>query len=203
MASNITTTVDENYPVAGQDNDTQGFRDNFATIKSSLIAAKTEIEDLQDKAVLKSALTDSTLENNLQGNNLVNATLVESKKSFADGGTLGTQPGQVGSELSFVQGHYQRFTVNKADWQFTFAGWPDTGFAKITVELVSSDPNGSTITFSVSQGTFNVSSVTWPTSPGDKTLFVGNDTNPTIVEFWVADYETTRIIFGNYLGQFN
>ncbi len=31
MASNITTTnLDENFPVAGRDNDSQGFRDNFS-----------------------------------------------------------------------------------------------------------------------------------------------------------------------------
>ena len=34
MASNINTnTIDENYPVAGIDNDSQGFRDNFTSIK--------------------------------------------------------------------------------------------------------------------------------------------------------------------------
>ena len=36
MASNIiSSTIDESYPVAGQDNDTQGFRDNFNIIKTA------------------------------------------------------------------------------------------------------------------------------------------------------------------------
>ena len=36
MASNITyTTIDEQFPVAGQDNDSQGFRDNFSIIKEN------------------------------------------------------------------------------------------------------------------------------------------------------------------------
>ena len=48
MASNINTTnIDAAYPVAGQDNDSQGFRDNFSTIKSNFVASKTEIEAIQ------------------------------------------------------------------------------------------------------------------------------------------------------------
>ena len=44
MASNISTTnIDETYPVAGQDNDSQGFRDNFSQIKTQLGTASTEI----------------------------------------------------------------------------------------------------------------------------------------------------------------
>jgi len=35
MASSIVTTgIDATYPVAGQDNDSQGFRDNFSQIKT-------------------------------------------------------------------------------------------------------------------------------------------------------------------------
>ena len=48
MASNIVPgNVDETYPVAGQDNSSQGFRDNFSAIKTNFTNAKTEIEDLQ------------------------------------------------------------------------------------------------------------------------------------------------------------
>ena len=38
MASNIVdTTIDETYPVAGVDNDSQGFRDNFNIIKTNTL----------------------------------------------------------------------------------------------------------------------------------------------------------------------
>ena len=42
------TGVNAEYPVAGQDNDSQGFRDNFSILKTNFVAAKTEIEELQD-----------------------------------------------------------------------------------------------------------------------------------------------------------
>lgn len=54
MTSAITTTnIDVTFPVPGQDNDTQGFRNNWGAIKSALDTASTEITDLQ---VIQSAL---------------------------------------------------------------------------------------------------------------------------------------------------
>jgi hypothetical protein len=48
MASNINpTNIDIAYPVAGQDNDTKGFRDNFTIIKNNFTVASSEISDLQ------------------------------------------------------------------------------------------------------------------------------------------------------------
>lgn len=50
MASTITnfsSVIDAQFPVPGQDNDTQGFRNNFSNIRDSLGAAAAEITDLQ------------------------------------------------------------------------------------------------------------------------------------------------------------
>jgi hypothetical protein len=48
MASTINTNnIDITYPIAGQDNDTQGFRDNFRNIRNNLIVAKNEITEIQ------------------------------------------------------------------------------------------------------------------------------------------------------------
>jgi len=41
MASEIDDIgIDETYPVAGIDNDTQGFRDNFNIIKNNFVTSK-------------------------------------------------------------------------------------------------------------------------------------------------------------------
>ena len=64
MASNINSNnIDGTYPIAGQDNDSQGFRDNFTNIKTNFTNAKAEIEDLQTKGIFKSALSGTTLAN--------------------------------------------------------------------------------------------------------------------------------------------
>ena len=50
MASNINSTgVDATFPIAGQDNDSQGFRNNFNTIKNNFTAAKSEIGSTPNK----------------------------------------------------------------------------------------------------------------------------------------------------------
>lgn len=49
MASNINpNNINGNYPVAGQDNDSQGFRDNFTNISNNFSFAATEITALQN-----------------------------------------------------------------------------------------------------------------------------------------------------------
>jgi hypothetical protein len=71
MASNIiSNTIDAEYPVAGQDNDSQGFRDNFSVIKTGLTTAATEITELQNN-------TAKLNENNdFNGNNIQEANFI-------------------------------------------------------------------------------------------------------------------------------
>ena len=59
MTTAITVTnIDGAYPVAGQDNDSQGFRDNFSQIKTQLTTAGTEITAIQTNQAVTNADTD-------------------------------------------------------------------------------------------------------------------------------------------------
>ena len=42
-----TGSIDTAYPVAGQDNDSQGFRDNFSNIKQALDNAKSALATVE------------------------------------------------------------------------------------------------------------------------------------------------------------
>ena len=53
MSTINTNALDVNYPIPGVNNNSQGFRDNFASIKTNLNTAATEITDLQNKVVVK------------------------------------------------------------------------------------------------------------------------------------------------------
>jgi len=76
MTSQINpNNIDGAYPVAGQDNNSQGFRDNFTNTGTNFQYAADEITDLQNNAVLKSALTGTTLNNDMGTSILSNATL--------------------------------------------------------------------------------------------------------------------------------
>jgi hypothetical protein len=89
MASTINpNNIDGAYPVAGQDNDSQGFRDNFTNTKTNFSYAAAEITDLQNKAVLKSALTGTTLDNDMGGSILSNAQLQDMSETRVALGTI-------------------------------------------------------------------------------------------------------------------
>jgi hypothetical protein len=64
--------INGNYPIAGQDNNSQGFRDNFTNTADNFTYAATEITDIQNKGIFSSQLTGGpVLTNNMKnkGNN--------------------------------------------------------------------------------------------------------------------------------------
>lgn len=140
MTSNINAGgIDANYPVAGQDNDTRGFRDNFGYIKNSLEAAKTEIEDLQAKVVLKGQLDNgSAVDNNLGGGSVYNGSYSDFHgETFSD--TIEASPTDT-INIDVTAGNAQVFTI-KRDVDFTFRNWPGTSsvgkFATVRIHLLS------------------------------------------------------------------
>ena len=92
MTSQINpNNIDGTYPVAGQPNNTQGFRDNFTAIKTNFQTAATEITDLENKGVFKAALTGTTLDNNMADNLIYAVKLNDvSYTYFAQTATSGT-----------------------------------------------------------------------------------------------------------------
>ena len=127
MASNINPyQIDGTYPIAGQDNDSQGFRDNFTNLRTNLTFAKEELEDLQTKAVLKTALTGSTLDNTF-----VNVLFTGVKmKAFTE---VQYDFGLTGAtiDLQFTNGQCQTIQTDAAT-TVGFSSWPAAGMqAKI------------------------------------------------------------------------
>jgi len=184
--------INENFPVAGQDNDTQVFRDNFDTIKTNFSTAKTEITDLQDNV----ARTDS--DNDFLYNVVGSVTLQDAylrKKDYGTAIVAGTQ------DVSFKQAMYHVIKVG-ANTSLTFSEFPTgavdaTGLGQIgkaTLELYG-DGTARTITITTSGGT------TLRKSPGwDGTITVTSTTNPVIIEVW---QHSATVIFMNYLGLYS
>jgi hypothetical protein len=74
MSTINTNGINTNYPVPGQNQSSQGFRNNFTAIVTNLNTAGTEITDLQNNVVLKSALANTTLNNNMANTLISNAS---------------------------------------------------------------------------------------------------------------------------------
>jgi len=77
MSTINTNGIDVNYPIPGQNNSTQGFRNNFSAIKQNLNIAGNEISDLQSKVVLKSALANSVINNDMANTLIANASTLQ------------------------------------------------------------------------------------------------------------------------------
>lgn len=132
MTSNINpNNIDGAYPVAGQDNNSQGFRDNFTNTSTNFQYAADEITDLQNKAVLKSALTGSTLNNNMQGSILSNAQLQNMSQTVVP---LGTLAGTV--TVNYTLGSYQTLTTN-GPISLSFINWHNPGVETTVVVQVT------------------------------------------------------------------
>jgi hypothetical protein len=140
--------IDGTYPVAGQDNNSQGFRDNFTNIKTNFQYAEDEITDLQNNAVLKSALSGTVLNNNMLGSILSNAELNDMGYTRL---ALGTTGGSV--SIDYSVGTYQTLTTNAAV-SLGFANWPAAGVAgEVYLQLtVASTAHTLTLPASVSLG---------------------------------------------------
>ena len=192
MTSNINfAAINENFPVAGQDNDTQVFRDNFDTIKTNFSEAKTEIEDLQNN----SARTDAT--SDFDYNIVTTVTLQDAvllKRDYGAAIVAATQ------EVSFKQALYHVIKLG-ANCAIGLVDFPVTevdvlGFGacgKITLELYG-DGTARTLTFTPTGSTVFKKSSGFP-----GTLTVTSTTNPVIIEVWQHD---VNVIFLNYLGPF-
>jgi hypothetical protein len=121
--SNINTTaINTNYPVPGTNNNSQGFRDNFGSIKNNLDTAKDEITDLQSKAIVKSALNGTSLNNDM-GNTLITNAAVQGfrAKTYNLGSNL---PETVLIDVTKADVQYGTITQNTA---VTFGGWAPAG----------------------------------------------------------------------------
>lgn len=128
--------IDGAYPVAGQDNNSQGFRDNFTNTKTNFQYAAAEISDLQSKAVLKSALTGTTLNNDMLGSILSNAQLQQMSGTVV---SLGTLTGDVG--INYAAGPYQTVStsgsISLAFTNWTPAGTADSVLVQVTITNVA------------------------------------------------------------------
>jgi|TARA_B100000902_G_scaffold381885_1_gene418923 hypothetical protein len=138
MASNIVPgNIDGTYPKAGQDNSSQGFRDNFSSIQNNFTEAKTEIEDLQTNKASKDGAS------NFADNEVSRAKFKDTSQTVYPHGTVST--GLV--TLNHENGHYQTLTIT-ADTTFSFLNFPPTGaLGRIILDITVKPTSTGILTF--------------------------------------------------------
>ncbi len=136
MASSIDpNNIDGAYPVAGQDNNSQGFRDNFTNIKTNFQYAEDEINDLQSKVLLKAALIGTSLDNNMNDSLIYAGTA-------RDFGFTKVAPSQIGGTwtLDYSAGHYQAIATTGVTNVLAFTNFPSSGtygYIKLQINITN------------------------------------------------------------------
>lgn len=133
MSSDINpNTIDTSYPVAGQDNSTQGFRDNFAGIKQNFVYAEDEINELQSICIFKAPLSGqgSNPDNNFNGQLIYNA---KAQQISLTRPALGSVSGTV--TINWASGHVQTLTTG-GSVTLALTNWPAAGLGAAGVASI-------------------------------------------------------------------
>ena len=187
--SEITFNITTNFPVAGQDNDTQTFRDNYDTIYSGLRYANEELTDIFANAAFRD------VDNDLNGTVTQNTYL----QKVYDRKNLLSLSGS-SQDIDFFNGHYQILDGITAGCSLTFSNFPTLnttengavmGRGKVTIDLYGSG----TVSFVTSGATVFKKNAGFP-SP----LVLASAANPVIIEVW---QHSSSVIYLNYIGYFS
>ena len=195
-----TTNLDTEFPVPGQDNDSQGFRDNFTVINDNFSAAKARLEDLETYAVRNEANTTFLPLSTGGTARLVNPTLKSPLEVKYDLGEVTTS-----ATIDFSgdeAGSYQTITL--------------TGNTELTIDSTKVHDNGYygkiILDIQASGGTYNL---TWDNNltikfDNENEDFWNRDTTEIstitpgsthIIELWT--YQGSLTYFAKYIGSFN
>lgn len=136
--SNINTNpINVNYPIPGVNNNSQGFRDNFASIVTNLNTAGTEITDLQNNVVVKNALQNTTINNDMANTLISNASTRSFRATTYNLGNALSGTVLVNVPLGDVQ-----YGTVAANTVINFASWAPTGTqSNVTLQLSISNAN--------------------------------------------------------------
>ena len=170
MSSNINiTTINENFPIAGQDNSSQGFRDNFNAIKTAFSTATNEITNLQ---VYSAKLND---DNDFSNKRVSRVKIINS--GFV---AVNSTPTISDWSLNYTQGNYHKATMTVTTaTNFSVTGWPAAlTFCQLRLEVVAG-VNNHRIGFTAPNGTLLNNGVSLP--------YVASANTRSVWDLWSTD----------------
>ena len=166
MASNINpNNIDTAYPIAGQDNDSQGFRDNFTNIKSNFSFTQDEINDLQNNVLIKNTLqggVDADIHNNLDGTKLIAAKMQDTREVVISDST---------GEIDVSRGSYYTLTIdNNQVTTLNFTRFPPGDFSKVRVDFTVNALPATTAKVNLPTGTIGYTQLNYKDTNGGDVL---------------------------------
>jgi len=165
MTSAITVSgINTSYPVAGQDNDSAGFRSNFSAISQGLTTAANEISALQVNTVLTGNLvTNTAVSNNLNGSSVYNGAFKNFNGIATSWGNTPTNANisATSTSIDVSAGPLQSYILQK-NQALNFINWAGTGYdSRIRVHVANTHTSTlTTPTITGSSGQFSCTSFT-------------------------------------------
>lgn len=173
--------INNNFPVPGADNDSNGFRENFLAISTALAVAKTEITQLQTSAIISADLETGalTVQNDLKGSALYNGIYYQMYGLAPVSRNINSSG--VATEINISAGPAQRFfllpisgsaVIDDGSFSHIFRlAWNNISankFAKMTLFFSASPNDGNVYSVNLTpSGANNLHySTTYPSVPG-------------------------------------
>ena len=177
--TNYSNNINALYPIAGQDNDTQGFRDNFSNIKQSLSSAAAEISDLQINGFKVSTAT-----NDLSFVSQIFRGVLKGSGEFVGEVSLSDD---ASTTINYLEGSYRKLSISTSTL-VNVINWPPNNVkGKLQLELVNNlGLNTCDVNFISGNGTIKKSPlISLPIR------IPATTTATTIVELWSPDNGVT------------
>jgi hypothetical protein len=199
--------IDGTYPIAGQDNNSQGFRDNFTNTVNNFTFAAAELTDLQNNAILRSPLGSvgqTSVNNTLNQTQIIGAQTLQFTETKIDLGTI-SSGGTV--TVDWTQAHFQTVALSGSATLAFSTTWPTNNlFTKLRLQVTTSaNAAAFTMPSAVSTNLYNIQGVsgqiiTLPAAGKYQFEFTTYDNGTTIaIEDVLRNYNTE--ISGN-IGNF-
>lgn len=195
MSNIIYNNIDVTFPIAGQDNPSKGFRDNWSSIQNALSTAKSEITTLETAALLRHDLQDITApaENDLAQSTIVNGSF---KEFYSSSRTLTPASTAVTIPVNVADGDIQQINLVATAVNIMFTGWPaGTQYGKVRLHLTTISETSLTINTVTSQAALDIKfDIDFP-SPLTVTTNVHK-----VIDVWSFNNGVT--VFVKYIGEF-
>ena len=147
--SNYISGINSEYPVAGQDNDSQGFRNNFSNISLALTSVNSDVTDLQTNTV-------KINQTNNFGNNLIQQAQFQNCSVAIYDDTATATTGDF--TVDYSNGSYQKFYLDRGTHNITLSNLPSSDKSgSLILELTAATSYNTYINF-ISSSLFNLSS---------------------------------------------
>lgn len=149
--------IDGTFPIAGQDNNSQGFRDNFTNTINNFTFAAAELTDLQTYAVLKGPLGSvgqtGTPTNDMNFSYITAPQLLQTVETL---NAIGNVTAGGSQTIDWEDGHFQTMSVTGSATLSFASTWPDGYWTKLRLRILSYGSTAVTFPNTVTENIQNI-----------------------------------------------